>query len=220
MAFSIPVTATVTHPIQGYSVICIPTDPGGGYQCKALTNASNWRDLATANLEIWRTSVKGKFGIIDIPTDKPATIQILDGWLYVVGFGVGVGTDTVVATAVGSKLIIDTTALEEACTPAYPRVVHPRHYPNDEAAGAWVRGPGASLEEIDPDYQRRRRSFDAAIGDPQNVLCGEDAVIRQITGICKAVLFYPLPCWDDEDGTQSKAPRERAARKAQGRGKK
>jgi len=115
-----------------------------------------------------------------------------------VGWGVSVGTDTVVAAAAGSKLVIDTTTAEYSCSAPYPRVIHPLDSPFDDAAAAWVRGANAVVEYIDPENERRRRQSSAALGGEQNLLCGEDVVIRDITYICKrpTVQFFPLPCWD------------------------
>jgi hypothetical protein len=187
--YPIDVTATVTHPLAGYSVITLADPADGSYSLKALTNDSNWGAIGEKLVTIWGVIAPGQR---NIPTDKPATIRIDEGWLYMLGWGVPVGTDTVVTGAAGSKLIIDTTAAESSCTPAYPRVLHPIHGTSEEPAAIWVRAVDAVMADIDPDYQRRRRTSD--LGGQQNLLCGEDVVLRAITGICKSINFYPLPC--------------------------
>jgi len=187
--YPIDVTATVTHPMLGYSIITLPDPRDGSYSLKALTNDPGWAEIDEKLVTIWGVLAPGQR---NIPTDKPATIKIDEGWLYMVGWGVPVGTDTVVTGAAGSKLIIDATAAECSCTPAYPRVLHPIHGTGEEAAALWVRGVDAPMADIDPAHQRRRRARE--LGEQQNLLCGEDVVLRAITGICIATEFYPLPC--------------------------
>lgn len=179
-----------TVKVKAFIVDQGPHEPFVCYRLDIVDGAKTHKALTTDRALALKLQAKGKLKIFNYQLGDWAVLEISQGWLYFVGQETSVGTATVAGGTASSKLIIDTTADEEACTAAYPRVLHPRHHNSEVQADCWEVDVAVN-HPIPSDAQRRyrRTGFDA----DKPIGAYDYVVDDQITPACQANQFHPEP---------------------------